>query len=697
MNQRINGISYWLMIFTVAIGLTIVFWLPLWNGGGFVGGDIYSYFLPQKAFYAEHLRAGEFPLWNNRTGFGYPLVAESQTGAFYPINLILYPTLKLNTAYNASFILHYVLAFVFTAMYVRRLGVGLIAAILAAVVYVYGWFPARCSLEWAIIGGTWMPLALWCAESFVQTRSRRFLIGLSLTLAVQLLAGHFCLAFVTQLTLAGYVALRLAWFQPIGGKANANGDETQQTNRFSMGVAIGVAVGLGFVLASIQLFPTWELKQQSQRLSVTEEHDPGYGHIPPIYLSQVVASWWFWHSPEVDVDRALGDMKLLALTSRTNKTEAHLYFGLLPLALCVVGFFGGGRNPGVRRVFWIWALVGLLAAVYSTGLLLPITKHVPGFSFFEGLGRYGIVSTLAVAVMSAIVFDQWSRSKRSQMFVAAIGLTIVGLTVWDLRVVGRQMAVSVMVDSPPIDRLAQSPLREQLAEYDQPQRLFAPGPNLPNLLGQSSVPVYLGLGPAEYFDEEYRFPDSTDVSDSSMPTQFSAVQREWLIKNGVTHVVGFERPVTGDGDTSEIVDPFLNQAWGRREVIYVRRLEGTEGRVGTTASTSNAQIVVYSSNRIEIEVDGDRDTTVQLRDLSFPGWTVTVDDEDAVAISDEQPFESDASRFTIPFRSVNVSSGKHRITWRYQPRSLYFGVVASCVGLVLLTCMTFVRRRRVEP
>lgn len=704
MNQRTVGYSHWFVILAVAIGLTIAFWSPLWSGGGFVGGDIYSYFLPQKAFYSEHLKAGEFPLWNNRTGFGYPLVGESQTGAFYPINLILYPTLELNTAYNVSFLLHYVLAFVFTALYVRRLGVGLAATVLAATVYVYGWFPARCSLEWAIIGGTWLPLALWCAESFVQTRRRRFLAGLSLTLAVQLLAGHFCLAFVTQLTLVGYVGLRLTWFRRVfvdAGQGDSEKDKPQFQRR-SAGLAIGIAIAVGFVLAAVQLLPTWELKQQSQRLSVTEEHDPGYGHIPPMYLSQVVASWWFWHSPEVDVDRALRDMKLLALNSRTNKTEAHLYFGLLPLLLVVVGLFASGKNPGLRRVFWIWAVLGMFAAIYATGLLLPVTKHLPGFSFFEGLGRYGIASTFAVAVMSAIVFDQWSRSKSraksSQFFAATIGLVLIGLTVWDLYVVGRQMAVSVMVPAPPIHRLEQSPLRKMLADYDQPQRLFAPGPNLPNLLGQSSSPVYLGLGPAEYFDVNHRFPDSANVSDSLMPTAFAETQREWLIENGVTHVVRFEADSSAGGaagaSSTAVVDPFLGQAWARREPVYVQHLADTKGRVGSDSASATVRIAKYLANRVEIEVTGDEEHTVVLRDLYFPGWNVAVDGIEVNAIRDERPFQSNAALFAGPFRSVKVAAGKHRVVWTYKPVSIYWGIVTSCVGVALLFGMTLVGRRR---
>src|SRR5579872_5361179 len=73
-----------------AVLLTIVFWRPLWTGGGLVGSDIYAYYLPQKAFFADSLRAGVLPVWNNLVGHGYPLVAESQTGVFYPLHWAFY-------------------------------------------------------------------------------------------------------------------------------------------------------------------------------------------------------------------------------------------------------------------------------------------------------------------------------------------------------------------------------------------------------------------------------------------------------------------------------------------------------------------------------------------------------------------------------------------------------------------------------
>ena len=200
-----------LIVLSVAIGLTVLFWFPLWNGGGMVGGDVYTYSLPQKVFFSDRLAAGEFPLWNSTTGHGYPIVGESQTGVFYPFNLLFYSTLSAHAAYNTEHLLHYTLAFVFCVMFARKLGLSTGGALLAALVYVYGWFPVRSSLEWAIITGAWLPLALWSAESFLQSPRRRYVVLLSVVLGVQLLAGHYHLAFMTDLLLAVYVPARLWW------------------------------------------------------------------------------------------------------------------------------------------------------------------------------------------------------------------------------------------------------------------------------------------------------------------------------------------------------------------------------------------------------------------------------------------------------------------------------------------------------
>ncbi|MBS0265128.1 MAG: YfhO family protein, partial [Planctomycetes bacterium] len=509
------------MAAVVSLSLTAIFWPRLWQGAGLVGGDIYAYYLPQKAFYAECLREGTLPLWNNRIGNGYPQLAESQTGVFYPLNLVLYRWLDLNTAINATVLFHYWLAFISCWLLARRLGCGLPASILAALVYTYGWFPARISLEWAIIGGAWLPLAVWCAESYMTHTGRKWLAALSLILTLQLLAGHFQIAFLTQLLLVGYVAGRLWW-------ADQDLPEATRAARSRISANLGGALLAAFLLAAVQLFPTWELKTRSQRSDVNGEHDPSFGAVPPIYLSQVVAPW-IWY-PEKESFAALFPE---AERARVNRVDAHLYFGLVPLALAIVGFGctwkhrhtpaarastesaspqisqvrGRLSQPVAPRLWIVWAGLGLAAVLYMPGWFLPVTRYLPGFNFFQGPGRFGIIATLAAALLAASGFQQLIRSMR-HLARPIFGAAVLGLTLLDLLWVSDLVHDAEPVDDPPVQQIANSTLRRALVENTEagPVRILSEGYNIPSIVGVGTLPVYLGLSPSPYYDPQLALP-----------------------------------------------------------------------------------------------------------------------------------------------------------------------------------------------
>ncbi|HEV3300747.1 MAG TPA: YfhO family protein [Planctomycetaceae bacterium] len=384
---------------SAAIALAAFFWWPLLSGGGFVGGDIYSYYLPQKVVYAEHLRHAELPLWNDRAGHGYPIVGESQTGAFYPFNAFLYRFFSVNSAYNWNQLLHYVLAFVFTWLYARAIGLSRWSSSLTGLVFVYAWFPSRCCWEWAIVGGAWMPAAFWCVEQFLNTLRGRFLLGLTAVLTVQLLAGHFNLAFLTILALGPYVVLRVLFARPSAQQASIRG----RVGRVVLPLA---AVACSFGMAAVQLAPTWELKQLSQREAPGVGHRLEQGSIPFWYWSQVVRPW-YWYSVATDRDAALRASEA-ELGAPTNQVEAQLYFGLIPLVLALAEIF-----PAIRtrdRVSLIWIALAVSALLYTPGWLLGVTRHIPGFDFFQDPGRYGVITTLGVAVLAGKSLDRLRNS-----------------------------------------------------------------------------------------------------------------------------------------------------------------------------------------------------------------------------------------------------------------------------------------------
>ena len=673
--------SEWTAAAVAGFGLAIAVWWTLAAGGGLVGGDTYPYFFPQKQLMSQAFSEGEWPLWHDRTGLGYPLHAESQAGIFYPSNQILYRLFDVNRAYSLSVILHYGLAFVFAWRFVRTQFVSMWPAMLGAVIYVYGWFPARISLEWSIIGGVWLPAALWMTDRLLQKNSYSNITWLSLVLAVHLLAGHFALAFVTQLTCCLYAIFRAGFDGPTW---------PAKLHRAMRSVAIVAAsIGIALCLAAVQLVPTLELKQLSQREGVNVAFDPAYGHMPPVYLTQLVASWWYWHTPEMVLSGAMNQSPFLRIDAATNQVEAHLYFGLIPFGLLLLLLSAAVRSRLPKREVAIWLAMMMLAIVYATGWLVGVTRHLPGFGFFMGPARYTIVAALSAGILTGLIVDSLLR-RRSVTARILVVMVLSALTLPDLlKSSAAPVRDAVAVANPPYLSLSESWVAAFVNNAGEGNiRLLAPGPNVANLYGASCIPQYLGIGPADYYVDEktYRVrPAGPDLQPFPSDPELAKLQ-----ERSVTHILATD-PFVMPSEHIEIVnaapDAFLNRVWGRgNAAVYLYRLRSTAERVSTADPTSVAgwSWISRTPQDVSFSIELKKDDSVILKELMFPGWTVLVDDKVA-APETVDGFE----------RRVKVPAGRHIVRWIYQPQSFRLGaVVSSGCLLCVLVLMSFSLWRR---
>ncbi|MFO0978868.1 MAG: hypothetical protein U0996_20840 [Planctomycetaceae bacterium] len=671
----------WLLAVVIGCLLTGYVWIGILRGGGLNGGDTYPYFFPQKQLMAEEMKAGRLPLWHDRTALGYPLLAESQAGVFYPSNQILYRVLDVHTAYHVSFLLHYVAAFVFSWRFVRTQRLSNLASLFAAGIFVFGWFPARASLEWSIIGGVWLPVALWRTDCLLLEPSRKNFALLAIVLAIHLLAGHFTLAFITQLACLGYSILR------------------SPNQRVRRSVAVVAAIALSGALAAVQLLPTLELRSHSQRASEQagseqKAFDPGYGHMPPVYVTQLVASWWYWHTPEVIESREMLKANLLKSSADTNAVEAHLYVGLIPLILVLTL-----ANPSVRRrlpdsLCLRWLIIAALGLVYSFGWLIPVTRSLPGFGFFMGPARYSVLTTLGLAILAGASLDAVTR--RTSIVAKAVMVAMIGcLTLVDVTWSSRAVCDAVIVSDPPWKGLKESWIAATLQKENQqyPVRVLTDAKNIANLYGVSSVPQYLGLGPSEYFSEEFRL-QTRPESDAVEYPDVAQIKR--LRSLAVTHLLTTE-PIGKLSPEFELVrsapDAFLNRVWGRGMApCYLYRFREPPFRVGVLFPTelslderSEPPIAVhhYRSTPTVVEFDLELGAKLEVRvsDLMFPGWTVEIDGVASEAVS----------RFGL-HRVVAVPAGKHHVRWAYAPQSFQLGWITSLLSLMSVIILAWRRR-----
>jgi hypothetical protein len=725
-----------------AMLLAALFWWPLVCGGGLVGGDVYSYYLPQKVIYAQHLHRLELPLWNERAGNGYPIVGESQTGAFYPVHALLYGLLDVNTAYNWDHLLHYVLAFFFTCLYARAIGLKAWSASLTALTFVYAWFPPRCCWEWAIVGGAWMPAAFWCVERFLSTLRGRFLIALTTVVALQLLAGHFNLAFLTLLALVPYILLRVIFHAP--------GAETPSPHRAACVLLPLAAVVCAFGVAAVQLAPTWELKEVSQRAAPGPNHQLEHGSIPVWYWSQAVRPW-YWYSLANNRDDALRESEA-ELGAKTNQVEAQLYFGMIPLVLALAEVLYAIRKRD--RLSLIWCALAISALLYTPGWFLGVTRHIPGFDFFQGPGRYGVITTLGVAVLAGKSVDRlrstgtlWLSLPLLVGFAAAMwtalaltsqaeqlasdrdfsnpfvigpitisegfvsGLMLVGLIALVLAMIaqylgrtperaqpaaiGRMVFTACALIVTTVDLWLVSRVVTYTVMVENPPIKHLPESPLRKILGASG-------GTARVFAP---FPNLGTVLDASatpvyltfgpaayddpkltMPTGSTADQVAWARRAGVTHVLSDKSP-DFLGWPARLVwsgyDPFFNPAMARyRDPLYLYELDGGRGRIAWEQPSKNQSVKITDlrSDRVMVEADSLSGGRIVLTDLMYPGWTVTVDGVPAEALTLEGMF-----------RGVDVPAGSHTVVWSYHPWSVRWGLALSVATILILAAVAHVR------
>jgi hypothetical protein len=371
------------------------------GGKMLVGGDVTSFFLGLMGVLSEALRAGRLPVWNHLWGYGFPGLAESQMGVFYPIHVILYRWLHTETAYVVSLMFHTLWGGLGAFWAARRLGISSAGSGLAAFCWTTcGFFLIHLAHPWGYTAGCWMPWAWGLAWSLLFRAGPGSRVGpflLSLVLVLQVLPGHFQLAFLTQFG----IALMLLWalIERAVGRAIGGTRPRAALAAFCWrrGVGVALAIASVFPLAAIQLWPTFELARMAVGL-----RDPGYLSdfaSPPLHLVNYVAPGLFHRSPL---------WRPLVWDPFHAMPEEHLpYIGLVPLLLACMTALRQWRADGAVRFLTLLAAVTL---VLSLGPFAPGFQYLirlPGFSFFRAPARWSLATALALALLAGKGFDCW--------------------------------------------------------------------------------------------------------------------------------------------------------------------------------------------------------------------------------------------------------------------------------------------------
>ena len=355
------GLTLWVAILSVP--MLAGKWL------GALGGDQNPAGYASRTWGAEWWhRLGHVPLWEPELFGGMPYVGAGHGDIFYPTSFLRL-IMPVATVINLGFVLHFILAGLFTFWLLRRLHISWTGSLIGGLAYqlsgALASYPSP-GHDGKLFAATALPLAL--LALVMALRDRRWVGYPLLAVAVALsLLGHFQIAYYV-LIIAGLFALYLTF------EENRVEPLPKRLGRLAPALA---AVLLGFGLAAIQLLPFIQYIPFSPRALGYHGYEGSTSYAIP------------WnHVLEFVIKNFVGSRETYW---GSNPLKLHSeYLGLPVVALAALGACAKERR---RLVLWCGG-IGLLFLLISLGAGTPFYRvfwavmpmirktRAPGMAFF---------------------------------------------------------------------------------------------------------------------------------------------------------------------------------------------------------------------------------------------------------------------------------------------------------------------------
>lgn len=351
--------------------LPSAWWYPLLSGDLPNFMDTITHGFPIRMAVARQIREGTLPLWIPNLFSGAPLAANPQIAVWYPPQALFYLAPGA-ISFGLVCVLHYVWGGWGAFFYVRRMTGSMAGALFAAVTFQFSaMLVSRVALMPHVFTTVWVPWMFLAAERALDDRGfhpRQGALILAVLVALQILAGS------PQITYYTGLALPLYWIARAVLRARC--EKGAVMRRVAEVLVQGaVAAVLAAFLAGIQLLPTAEFLQNSERTAISLDRLRGQALNDSFIWTSLVG---FTGDTIEDTDsiNAIGPgalaLGLLALGRRSSRRLA------LPLWLvAIAGFLLSlgplvaawadllplyGRFHAPRRALVFWTIAGCLAA-----------------------------------------------------------------------------------------------------------------------------------------------------------------------------------------------------------------------------------------------------------------------------------------------------------------------------------------------
>jgi len=726
-------------------------------------------FAPWRSLVFDAWSHGQIPAWNNYQLMGAPLLANSQSAGFYPLHILvgvlhipLYPAMT----FLAWF--HLFWAGLGVYLLVRRMHGTKTGAAIAGVSFSLSAFMVYwTALPSVITTVSWIPWAIACILAFFQNdvlwgidenpifrsvrenptdalravmdqrRSQtRWLIGITMSVAMMILAGHLqfvAFGLLACLLVGAACFLKLLTINQgrsmmvIRRRLTAHGPETVNEKSITRGPVLflpslvpltryAFALLIAFCLAAPQLLPVLAFSKQSHRRSPPTSE--GYA----AYTASAIQpfEWSSLEFPKMigDPSESMGDPQnhslfWSALVKRGDAFgESALAIG--PLVLLLLCFL---KKSDWKRGLPI-AIVGILGILIACGTPFDYLLYylIPGWSSTGSPGRAIVLFVMAACCLAGLAIKPQECERNARGFLAFVLITAVinigavlgldsvqsfipGLNLVPIIHQAREIAAPMMLVAALLAILTAA----TWAFKDGKTRLLL-------LVAAAVCPALLILGVLRF---------GTPIDPATSPRsfdRFAYVNDHWnlfttpdaqtppnmatLLK--IHDVAGYDSLL--DKDTKAMLDAanqqdssppengnmMLIKSSASKEALKelgVTEITGTQQNntdiAGQRVSSTGGPATITNEDYHSISIKATGPGTLTLKDRNMPGWSAFVDGKPT-------PIKSGL------FREIDLPAGQHVVEFRYWPPGLASGLVLFLLGLLSLAS-TAARLRVTRP
>lgn len=349
------------------------------------------------SFYLKNFR---FPWWIDTIGNGFPLIGESQIGAFYIPNILLFAFLPFPYAYNIGYMVMFWICSIGAFYYYKLFIKNNLLAFIASLFFTYSYPMSVQQTHYNLLQAyCLLPIIMFVVHKlFIEELPTRvriiFVFLLSLLLSQQFNTGYSGMSIISGILILLYIFIFTFTFK----KYKLNGKKSltlliryNLLLFFKRFILFGVALVITFALSCIQLIPIIEYSINSNRLGGMNKNFIG-GAYPIQFLLT------YFHPFITSLPN-----KLFVNFSNLS-WEGVSFIGFTPILLFFYTFLSKKvTNIHKRLIILIMILFFLMLGISSP---LYFLYTLPPLSFLRTPFRFMILANFFIILFSFIYIDK---------------------------------------------------------------------------------------------------------------------------------------------------------------------------------------------------------------------------------------------------------------------------------------------------